>query len=92
MSFEGKMVVRAIYIEANSASSWNGKFDLKILLNDQILYERENINHSSKAPLQTYGAVLDGSSADTGKIKFVFSNVNCGLNIGRIGVLVEESY
>lgn len=92
MSYDDKQVVKGIYIEANSNSSWNGTFALKIYLDDVEVYSNTSCRHSSKAKLQTYGVSLSSLYANAGKVKFEFSNVQVGLCVGRIGVLVADTY
>ncbi len=92
MEFDGKHIVKGIYIEANSNSSWNGTFALKIYLDDVEVYSNTSCRHSSRAKLQSYGVSLSSMYANAGKIKFEFSNVQVGLCVGRIGVLVADTY
>lgn len=91
MAFDDKTVVKGIYIEANTNGSWNGNFTLKIYLDDNEVFSA-NARYSSKAKLQTYGVSLSSLYANAGKVSFEFSNIQRGLNIGRIGILVDESY
>ena len=92
MAFDNKQIVKGIYIEANSNSSWNGTFTLKIYLDDEEVYSNTSCRHSSKSKLQTYGVELSSLMANAGKIKYEFSNVQVGLCVGRIGVLVADTY
>ena len=91
MVFDGKSIVKGIYIEANTTGSWNGYFNLKIFLDDEEVYS-VSARYSSKAKLQTYGVSLSSLYANAGKVSFEFTGVQRGLNIGRIGVLVDEAY
>lgn len=92
ISYNDKNVVNSIYIEANTGSYWSGKFDIAIYLDDELVFSQENASYSSKSKLQTYGVDLGRVGANVGKVKFVFNNVQCALNIGRIGLGLSESY
>lgn len=89
MEFDEKTLVKAIYVEANTTSSYNGNFDVKIELNDNVVYTKA-ASHSRYSNFESFGVSLAESNQGVGKIKITIENLNTGLRLGRIGVVVDS--
>ena len=87
---DGNYVVKEIYIEANSMHRYNGSFKVTISLGDNIVFDK-SISHSDEVTLQTIGVRLSGINQGVGKVKIELTNVNTGLRIGRVGMLVSKT-
>ena len=89
MAYDEKSVVNGVFIEANTISKWNGSFHVQIELAGDVIYEYD-ASYNSYSPLQSFGVSLSNLNKRAGKIRITISNIQVGINIGRLGASFAE--